>query len=94
MPINPNAAELGKLRRRWFQFRLRTLLIAVTLLAIPCGFVGEQKAIVARRAVERHLLEQSDAVFFEDGVFGMSTPSGDRHGCENCLATDPFKSSG
>jgi hypothetical protein len=27
--------------RRWFQFRLRTLLIAVALLAFPCWLVGE-----------------------------------------------------
>jgi hypothetical protein len=32
--------------RRRFQFRLRTLLIGVTLLAIPCGYVGWQAKIV------------------------------------------------
>ena len=32
-----------------FQFSLRTLLIFVTLLAIPCGYVGYQKKIVANR---------------------------------------------
>ena len=38
--------------RRRFQFRLRTLMIAVTPLAIPCGYVGWQAKIVReRRAV-------------------------------------------
>ena len=32
-----------------FQFSLRTLLIFVTLLAIPCWYVGEQFRIVQRR---------------------------------------------
>ena len=30
-----------------FQFRLRTLMIAVTLLAVPCAYVGWQAMIVA-----------------------------------------------
>ena len=32
-----------------FQFSLRTLLIVVTLLAIPCGYVGWQAKIVRDR---------------------------------------------
>ena len=32
-----------------FQFSLRTLLIVVTLLAIPCGYVGWQAKIVRER---------------------------------------------
>jgi hypothetical protein len=35
--------------RRRFQFRLRTLMIVVTLLAIPCGYVGWQVKIVKQR---------------------------------------------
>jgi hypothetical protein len=36
--------------RRRFQFRLRTLMIAVTLFAlIPCGYVGWQAKIVRER---------------------------------------------
>lgn len=38
-----------KRRRRWFQFSLRTLLIGVTLAAIPCGYVGWQVKIVRER---------------------------------------------
>jgi hypothetical protein len=36
-------------RRRRFQFRLRTLLIAVAVLALPCAFVGCEVKIVRER---------------------------------------------
>ncbi len=39
--------------RRRFQFRLRTLMIVVTLLALPCGYVGWQAKIVRERKVLR-----------------------------------------
>jgi hypothetical protein len=35
--------------RRRFQFRLRTLMIGVTLLAIPCGYLGWQAKIIRER---------------------------------------------
>jgi hypothetical protein len=35
--------------RRRFQFRLRTLMIGVTLLAVPCAYVGWQVKIVRAR---------------------------------------------
>jgi hypothetical protein len=35
--------------RRRFQFRLRTLMIGVTLLAVACGYVGWQAKIVRER---------------------------------------------
>ena len=35
--------------RRRFQFRLRTLLLVVTLFAIPLGYVGSQAKIVRER---------------------------------------------
>ena len=35
--------------RRRFQFRLRTLMIVVTLLAVGCGYVGWQAKIVRER---------------------------------------------
>ena len=35
--------------RRWFQFSLRSLLIVVTLLAVPLGYVGWQARIVNER---------------------------------------------
>jgi hypothetical protein len=49
MPDNPNTAEPWKPRSRWFQFRLRTLLVGMALLAIPCGYVGWQAKIVRER---------------------------------------------
>jgi hypothetical protein len=38
-----------KRKRRWLQFSLRTLLIGVTLLAVPCAYVGWQAKIVRDR---------------------------------------------
>ena len=49
MPIEPSNAEPLKRKRRWFQFRLRTLMIGVTLLAVACGYVGWQAKIVRER---------------------------------------------
>jgi hypothetical protein len=49
MSDKANTAEPGMPRRRWYQFRLRTLLVVVTLLAIPCGYVGWQARIVHER---------------------------------------------
>jgi hypothetical protein len=34
---------------RRFQFRLRTLMVGVTLLAVPLGYVGWQAKIVRER---------------------------------------------
>jgi hypothetical protein len=36
----PPQAEPPKPKRRRFQFRLRTLMIGVTLLAVPCAYAG------------------------------------------------------
>ena len=35
MQSEPSKAELPKRKRRWSQFRLRTLLTGVTLLGLP-----------------------------------------------------------
>jgi hypothetical protein len=45
-------------RRRWYQFRLRTLLIAVALLAVPCSYIAGQYRIVGMRRA--WLVEQLD----------------------------------
>ena len=43
-------ADTSPALRRRFQFRLRTLMIGVTLFAlIPCGYVGWQAKIVRER---------------------------------------------
>ena len=49
MEAEPPKAEPPKRKRRWFQFSLRTLMIVVTLLAIPGGYVGWQAKIVRDR---------------------------------------------
>ena len=43
------AIKTPSMRLPRFQFSLRTLLIVVTLLAIPCGYVGWQAKIVRER---------------------------------------------
>jgi hypothetical protein len=52
MEAEPPEADPPKRKRRWFQFSLRTLLIGVTLLAVPCAYVGWQAKIVRERRVE------------------------------------------
>ncbi len=42
---------MARFPHRRFQFRLRTLLIVVTLLAIPFAYVGRQAEIVSERKV-------------------------------------------
>jgi hypothetical protein len=53
--VKDNAAMEAepKRKRRWFQFSLRTLLVGVTLLAIPCAYVGWQAKIVRERRALR-----------------------------------------
>ena len=54
--------------RRRFQFRLRTLMIAVTLLAVPCAYVGWQAKIVRER---RELLDKLFAL--HHGIYRLDT---------------------
>jgi hypothetical protein len=49
MQTNPPDADPLKHNRRGFQFSLRALLIGVTLLALPCGYVGWKAEIVRQR---------------------------------------------
>jgi hypothetical protein len=49
MEAEPPKADLPKRKRRRFQFRLRTLLIGVAILAVPCAYVGRQAMIVRER---------------------------------------------
>ena len=51
MPDTPNTAEPGKPRRRWFQFRLRTLLIGVALLSVLLGVLRWLVILVGSRFV-------------------------------------------
>ena len=49
MEIEPPQADPPKRKRRRFQFRLRTLLIGVTLFCVVGGYVGHQVQIVHER---------------------------------------------
>ena len=49
MDAEPTKADPPKRKRRWFQFSLRTLLIAVTVLAVVCGYAAWQAKIVHER---------------------------------------------
>jgi hypothetical protein len=62
MPDKPNTAEPQTPRRRWFQFRLRTLLIGVVLLGAACGYVAREARIVAARRnwLTRHRADSYD----------------------------------
>jgi len=50
MDDKPNTPAPGMPRRRWFQFRLRTRLSMVALLAISCDYVAHEAKIVRERA--------------------------------------------
>jgi hypothetical protein len=50
-----------KRKRRWYQFRLRTLLIGVTLVAIWCGW---QVHVVAARKAASKAFQERGADFY------------------------------
>lgn len=70
----PNAAQ-PKTRRHWYQFGLRTLLIGVTLLAIPCAYVGWQARIVAQRRTMREQYEKRGFSFSAYNEFSKERAS-------------------
>lgn len=53
------------LKRRWFQFRLRTLLVSVVLVGAACGYVAHEASIVQARRnwAAVHLLGQVDSIW-------------------------------
>jgi hypothetical protein len=65
MDAEPLQTELPKAepkrKRRWFQFSLRSLMIGVTLLAVPFAYVGWQAKIVRQR----------QAMLFENPRIGL-----------------------
>jgi type VI protein secretion system component VasK len=72
MEAEPPVAAEPKRKRRWFQFSLRTLMIAVTLLAVACWVVADRARLIRERdeallqaAQERHKAERIDADFQE-----------------------------
>ncbi len=77
MQTEPSTAAPPKRRR--FQFRLRTLLIGVTLLAGACGYIGWQVKIVQERKAVADLVQHqyNGAVYWSSEVKRLSpTASG------------------
>jgi hypothetical protein len=58
--LRPREAQSGKSR---FQFRLRTLMIVVTLLAADCGYLAWQAKIVRERKATLAEIEASGGAF-------------------------------
>ncbi len=58
--------------RRRFQFRLRTLMIVVTLLAVPCAYVGWQENIVRER--KEWIREYSHFVLSDPTILQLDHP--------------------
>lgn len=61
-----NAAEPEGPRRRRYQFKLRTLLIAVVLLSTPLAWIGWQVKVVRERAQERTWLRHHGVLFVDE----------------------------
>jgi hypothetical protein len=53
MEAEPSKADLPKRKRRWYQFSLRTLLIGVLIVAIPCALLGRR---IERKGREREAI--------------------------------------
>jgi hypothetical protein len=53
--IDPPETDLPKRKRRRFQFRLRTLMIGVTLIAVACWVFMDRQRLIAERD---HALDQ------------------------------------
>jgi hypothetical protein len=68
--------EAEPVKRRSCKFSLRTLIIAVTLLAVPLGYVGWQAKI------ERERLAMRDWIRSNGGYFPTSTSSEGFYGSE------------
>ena len=49
MEAEPPEDDPPKRKRRWYQFSLRMLQIAVAMLALPLGYVGWKAKIVRER---------------------------------------------
>ncbi len=88
MVAEPPIAAAPKPKRRWYQFRLRSLLIVVTLLTVPLGYVGWQAKIVRERKALLQLVVESggyyiavrkgekDHLYFATASYAQSKPGG------------------
>jgi hypothetical protein len=46
------------MQRRWFQFRLRTLMVVVTITAAGCAWIAHEGRIVQERTALRQWIEE------------------------------------
>jgi hypothetical protein len=49
MESEPPKADLPKLKRRWYQFGLRTLMIVVAMVAAACAYIAHEARVVRDR---------------------------------------------
>jgi hypothetical protein len=76
MEAEPSKAEPPKRKRRWFQFRLRTLLIGVVVVAVPCAWLGR---MIEQKRRERAFVDQIrkwGGIVTYDYQIARSEPSG------------------
>ena len=62
MEAEPPKADPPKHKRRCFQFSLRALMIVVTILAVPCAYVGWHAKIIHRRKAMINKLTRMDGI--------------------------------
>jgi hypothetical protein len=75
MQTEPPKPDPPKRKRRWYQFSLRTLLIVVTLLAVPLSYVGWQAKIVReRRSVADEITQHGGFVHWASTITDNSQP--------------------
>jgi hypothetical protein len=74
MSNDPDTDEPGKPRRRWYQFSLRTLLVAVAVFCAVVGWGGSQFLIVReRREVLRLLGSTGEGMGVSSMAYGDPT---------------------
>ncbi len=76
MEAEPPKIDAPKRKRRWYQFSLRTLMILITLLAVPLGYVGWQAQIVRERKAMALELQDAGALFFSSAQVTQLAPRG------------------
>jgi hypothetical protein len=92
MQAEPSKAEPPKRKHRRFQFRLRTLLIVVMLLAVASGYVGRQVEIVKER--ERMAaatgVDSVVAADSRDNITALSSGAGTTHRSDDSREKIPW----
>ena len=73
MKAEPSKADPPKRKRHWFQFSLRMLLIVVTLLAVPLGYVGWQSKIVRERTAMREWMKGMGRIWLRTPDMGSGS---------------------